>query len=69
MLRHDDVAEQHEIAAVANFSKKLQKDVATPLGSEEWQSAVTTAGDEVQVAEAVAALQSAFLWRRRHAPL
>lgn len=69
MLRHDDVAEQREIVAVANFAEDIQEDIATPLGSEEWQSAITAAGDEVQVSEAIAALQFVPARRRKHAPL
>src|SRR5574340_1831297 len=69
VLWYDDVAQQREIVAVAHLPQNFQEDVATPLGSEERQSPVTTACDKVQMSQAVAALQTVFAGRSRHAPL
>ena len=64
---HDDVTQQSEVVAVTDLAQKLQEQVAAPLGGEERQAAITAAGDEVQVSEAVAAFR--FILARRHAPL
>jgi hypothetical protein len=67
MLRHDHVPEQREIVAIADFSENCEEEIAAVLGSEEWETSIATAGDEVEMSEAVAALEFGFAWR--HAPL
>ncbi len=56
VLRHDNVTEQREIVAVANLLEDFQEDVAASFGSKKRESAIATAGDEVQVAGIVVTL-------------
>lgn len=58
VLGHDHVSEKREVVAVANFPQDAEKNVAAPFGSEEGETPVTTARDEVQVARTVAAFEA-----------
>lgn len=58
MLGHDDQTDQRELVVRAEFAEDFDEEGARADGAEERESAVTTAGDEVEVALTVAALES-----------
>ena len=58
VLGHDHVAEQGEVIAVAHISQDFQKEVTGARRGEQRLSAVTTAGDEVEMSQAVTAFQT-----------
>jgi hypothetical protein len=58
---HDHVSEEREIVAVADLAQDFEEDVATAFGSEERQTTVTTARDEVQVSQAIAPFKPVFI--------
>ena len=57
MLRHDDVSDDDELVLLSNLLQHLEKQIASPRGSEERLSTVTTASDEVQVVVAIVTRQ------------
>lgn len=62
---HDHVSEERKVVAVADLTQDFEEDVAAVFGSEERQTMVTTAGDEVQVTQAIAPFKAAFHWMFR----
>jgi hypothetical protein len=58
VLGHYDVSEQREIVARSNFTQNLEKEMPRRLRTQQRQATITTASDEVQLAEAVTASQA-----------
>ena len=58
VIGHDDVTSQRETVAVAHLAQKLDEQIPSVRGGKQGQPSVATAGDEVQVAQSVAAVQS-----------
>ena len=58
MLVHNHRPDQCELVACAEFAEDLDEEVASADGAEERQTAVTTAGDEVEVTLTVAAFET-----------
>jgi RHS repeat-associated protein len=58
MLRHDDVADDHEAIALASLLQDREEAVAAVCGAQKRQSPVARAGDKVQVMSAVTAVQA-----------
>ena len=70
VLGHDHVSKKGEIIAVANVSQDAEKNIAAPFGSEERETPVATARDEVQVTPTVAAFEAVLhRWIRSAAAL
>lgn len=65
VLGHDHVSEERKAVAVADLTQDFEEDVAAAFGSEERQTMVTTAGDEVQVTQAIAPFKAVFHWMFR----
>ena len=58
VFRHDNVSSQGKPIAVADFIKDLYKEIPGFNGPKQWESAIATACDEVQVTLSISALQS-----------
>jgi hypothetical protein len=58
VLGHDDISGQGESVAVAHSAENLHEEIPGARGSEQGESTVATAGNEMQVVLTVAATQS-----------
>ena len=58
VLRHDDIAPDHELVLLSDFLQDLEKEVAAARRSKEGMAMITTAGDEVLVAAGVKTFQT-----------
>jgi len=58
MFRHHHVSQQREIIALANFTQNLEKEMPRALRAQQRHAAIATAGDEMQLAQSVAASQA-----------
>ena len=58
VIRHDDVTSQGKTVAVTHFSENLDKQIPGTNGGQEGQAPIATAGDEMQMTQAVATMQT-----------
>jgi hypothetical protein len=66
VLGHENVAEDVEIVSQAELFESFEEDCAGVVVVEVWETLITTEGNEVVVAEAVIALESArHVWMIR----
>jgi len=59
VFRHDHVAEHNKAVALPDFFQKVEQQVATAGSAQQGKSAVTTAGDEVQIVGTVVTFEAA----------
>jgi hypothetical protein len=60
MLQHHHVPDQREIVALSHFTQNLQKEMSSPLRSQQRHATITTASNEVQLAQSITASQALF---------
>ena len=60
MLVHHHVADQREIIVRPNFSENLEKEMPRAFGTQQSRTPITTASNEVQLTESIAASQALF---------
>jgi len=58
MLGHHHQPDQRKLIPQTNFAENIKEEVARADRTEQWQTAITTAGDEMQVVVTVAALEA-----------
>ena len=58
MLRHHHISQQREIIALSNFTENFEKEIPSPLGTQQRCATITTACYKVQLAQPIAASQA-----------
>ena len=58
VLRHHHVSDQREIVALANFTENLEKEMTRAFRSQQRHTTITTANNEMQLAQSIAASEA-----------